>query len=221
MANRPRRFLLYSAAALAAALLAVPALGSAASATSKPDAGAAASAKPAKINPFTGKPTTNYVVKQVAGADVTYYQWEYHANSAWCAEDPGYPNGTGAGMELHSCESATNFYWAPIEFGSGDWAGYDEMRNDDGLCIDDAGGADNVQIVMENCAEVGGQSWDGTFDPSDGSTIWLNAIAINANKRPYQAVTLDYGTMKDFAWIVTNNYSYNGTYPTDMQWLGP
>jgi hypothetical protein len=27
--------------------------------------------------------------------------------------------------------------------------------------------------------------------------------------------------MKDFAWIVTNNYAYNGTYPTDMQWLGP
>src|ERR1700689_4421053 len=138
MANPPRSPLLYSAAALAAALLAVPPLGSAASASSKPDAGAAASAKPAKINPFTGKPTTNYVVKKVAGADVTYYQWEYHADSAWCVEDPGYPNGTGAGMELHSCESAKNFYWAPIKFGSGDWGGYDEMGKEDGLYTDNA-----------------------------------------------------------------------------------
>jgi hypothetical protein len=66
---------------------------------------------------------------------------------------------------------------------------------------------------MGNCAVVGGQAW--LLD-----LVWLNGITFVKNSPPYQAIALDYGTVKNGAWIVTNRF-VTPPVPTDMEWAGP
>jgi hypothetical protein len=167
--------------------------------------------KPAKLDPFTGKLTTRYWTRKNGAKTTTYYLWEYAANTGYCATDSGAVPGT---LILATCnDQLENDLWTTVGITTGDWAGYDEIESESGRCIDDPGGANNIQIEMETCAVVGGQTW------ADDTPAWFNAIAFSKGKTPYQAVTLDYGTVKENAWIVTNNYS-GGALPTDMKWDG-
>ena len=172
--------------------------------------------KPAKIDPFTGKLTTQYLTKRDGAETTTYYLWEYAANTNYCIVAPGQ---VGGALTLDTCDiQNSNEMWTAVAMpASSAWTTYSEIRSDVeiqngvGQCADDVGGADNVQVLSENCAVVGGQAW------TDDYPAWLNAIAFSKGSPPYQGVTLDYGTTKVGAWIVTNPYS-GGTLPTDMKW---
>jgi hypothetical protein len=188
-----------------------------ATAGTAPKARAAAHDKPARLDPFTGKMTTRYLIKRDGAESTDYFYWTYAADSNECVSDPGVNGGTVTGDQ---CQVAYgNQLWAPVSMpSSGTWRGDSEIESsvqiNSGVnrCIDDPGGADNIKIVMENCAVVGGQAWANN-DPE-----WLNAIALNNAKPPYQAVTLDYGTVKNGTWIVTNPYLASAQ---DEKWVGP
>jgi hypothetical protein len=208
-----RRITVVLAAMFLAAGVSAAGATTATAATALPAHTAVSHGKPAKLDPFTGKLTTQYSTKRDGAETTTYYLWPYAANTKYCAEDSG--GYTGAPLELfNDCNtSLSNDMWTTVKITSGTYDSYQEIKSEDGLCIDDAGGADNVQILMENCAVVGGQAWIL-------ERAWLNGINYVVNKAPYQAITLDYGTVKNGAWIVTNNY-YSGTVPTAELWAGP
>jgi hypothetical protein len=169
-----------------------------------------AHAKPAEVSPFTGSPTTDYIVKDA----VSYFHWEYSPNDSYCIFDDG------ADADMYTCDGTSNDYFAAIPYALGtSWAGNFELRSSVGDCLYDPSGQNNIRLEMTACSEVGGQSWD-PIDIS-GYTVWANGIELAKNHTvPLEAVTDASGDQKQGAWIVS--YVYDSSPPPAYErWLGP
>lgn len=173
--------------------------------------GHAATARPATLDPFTGKYTTSY---KISLTGLYYYEWHYYDNTTFCIWDS---SGGGAGTKTvrDPCNASNDEdYWAIGTWSGGSWSGFNYLTNASGnLCLDDAGGASNIRLPVETCAEVGGQSWFISLGTLGPYCWWENAII----GTEYPSVTLAFGTVKDGAWIVTAPFA-----DSDSElWSGP
>lgn len=164
-----------------------------------PPSAITATVKPAKIDPFTGKATTQYATLD----GTTYYEIVAEGTSKYCVSTNG--GGSGTDLVLEGCSTSTSSdLWATTPAG-GDWGGYLSIFNkgNNNLCIDDVGGGDNIRLPVETCAAVGGQSWDSTStDPGiGGACIWENAIGVS-NLKPAEDITDDNGDLGDGDWVI-------------------
>ena len=207
----------WPAAAVAAAGIAAAAtmIGLPASAASGPAAAHASVTKPAKLDPFTGKYTTIYETKGAGLDAVTYYEWPYAASNSWCVYS-GSAVGDYAILDPCNSSSKADFWTYGTWGGTTKWSSDGYLKNEQGnLCIDDPTGEDNVRLPVETCAAVGGQAFNVYLPQSyDDSWEYLNQIAEK------ESITLDYGTVKDGAWIVSNPVDTAGT-NNDEFWAGP
>jgi hypothetical protein len=184
--------------AAGATVLALAAYGATA-AVAVPKSAITATVKPAKMDPFTGRMTTQY-----ATLDGTTYYEIVAEGANYCISTNG--GGSGTDLVLEGC-SATNSsdLWAATPAG-GQWGGYLSIFNkgNNNLCIDDVNGEDNIRLPVDTCAAVGGQSWYSTStDPGiGGACIWENAIAVSKLK-PAEDITDDYGDLGDGDWVIT------------------
>lgn len=164
-----------------------------------PPSAITAAVKPAKLDPFTGRMTTQYATLD----GTTYYEIVAEGDSSYCVSTNG--GGNDSDLVLEGCSTSNSSdLWATTAEG-GDWTGYLQIFNkgNNDLCIDDAGGGDNVRLPVETCSVVGGQSWDSTStDPGIGGyCIWQNAIGISDGTAP-EDITDDYGDLGDGDWVI-------------------
>lgn len=182
--------------------------------------------KPAKVDPFTGKESTQYFVKQGRNdaQALTYWCFPSAKNPGWYVDDQSGTPGDFVELDSTCSGSDDTTLWTPFRYTTGSWIGFTALKSADGLCMDDPAGKDNIRILMDPCSEVGGQSWDNAI-ATDGWTQWTNAICVDNGCTDQEAVTIAFGTLKPSAWIVTAPYdirTMNTTpVPSYESWEGP
>jgi hypothetical protein len=185
--------------AAGATVLALAAFGVTA-AVAVPPSAITATVKPAKMDPFTGRMTTQYATLD----GTTYYEIVAEGTSKYCISTNG--GGSGTDLVLEGCSTSTSSdLWAAAAWGGTNWNGDEYVFNkaNNNLCIDDAGGDNNIRLPVETCAEVGGQAWqtNSTNPGEGGACIWMNAIGI-VNGTQIEDITDDNGDLGDGDWVI-------------------
>lgn len=182
--------------------------------------------KPAKVDPFTGKESTQYFVEKGPNDSqaLTYWCFPSEKNSSYYIGDQSGVAGDDTELGKICAVNSLGTVWTPYRYTSGTWIGFTALKNADGLCMDDPAGQDNIRITMEPCAEVGGQAWDNAIG-AGGWTQWTNAICVDNGCTDQEAVTIAFGTIKTGAWIVTAPYDIRTMstvpVPSYESWEGP
>jgi hypothetical protein len=152
---------------------------------------------PARINPFTGKLTTNYLIKRTGtDAETLYYLIPWASFPTLCADDVS-GGGEGTYVDIRTCGPTTNpgwFYWA-LEPSS---HFRDQIQNYwTDLCMQDPNNGLNARIRVWNC--TGG--WDQVVLPLECSTdIYEFEFSPPVLPGQYTSIAMPF-VPQDGAWV--------------------